>query len=69
MGVADRSHDQIVDNIVQDGKVANPENTESRVEGARRLLEVIKADPEVNATTISTVGEKGYDGFTFALKL
>lgn len=49
--------------------MADPENKDSRVEGVRRLLEVIKADPEVSATTISTVGEKGYDGFTFAIKL
>ncbi|KAF9652344.1 O-methyltransferase family 3 protein [Thelephora ganbajun] len=59
----------IVDNVVRDGKVADLENKDSMVEGARRLLEVLKADPEVSATTISTVGEKGYDGFTFALKL
>lgn len=67
--VTDRSHVQIVDNVVRDGKVADPEQKGSRVEGVRRLLELIKADPEVSATTISTVGEKGYDGFTFALKL
>lgn len=38
-------------------------------EGIRKLLEAIKADPEVSAITISTVGVKGYDGFTFAIKL
>ena len=47
----------------------DPEDKGVRVEGARRVLEAIKGDPEVSATTISTVGEKGYDGFTFALKL
>jgi len=59
----------IVDNVVQGGKVADPENRGTRVQGARALLEVIKGDSEVSATTISTVGEKGYDGFVFALKL
>jgi len=59
----------ILDNVVQNGKVADPENKQSKIQGARRLLEVIKGDPQVSATTISTVGEKGYDGFTFALKL
>jgi len=59
----------ITDNVVRRGKVANPEESDSRIEGVRRLLEVIKADPEVSATTISTVGEKGYDGFIYALKL
>jgi hypothetical protein len=38
-------------------------------EGVRKLLEVIKTDPEVSATAISTVGEKGYDGFAYILKL
>jgi hypothetical protein len=39
------------------------------VEGVRKFLGVIKGDPEVSATTISTVGEMGYDGFTFMLRL
>lgn len=49
--------------------MSDPENRESKVEGVRRFLEAVKGDPEVNATTISTVGEKGYDGFTYMLKL
>jgi len=59
----------IVDNVNCGGKVVNLEVKDSRAEGVRRLLEVIKVDPEVSATTISTVGPKGYDGFTYALKL
>jgi len=59
----------IVDNVVQNGKVADPENKGDRVEGSRRFIQAIKGDSEVSATTISTVGEKGYDGFTFVLKL
>jgi predicted O-methyltransferase YrrM len=65
----DLLHTQVVDNVVRDGDVSDPENSDSRVEGVRRLLEAIKADPEVSATTISTVGEKGYDGFAYILKL
>lgn len=45
------------------------DNKEDMVEGTRGLLEMVKADPDVSATTISTVGEKGYDGFTYMLKL
>jgi hypothetical protein len=33
----------------------------------RHLHELIAADPRVTATTIQTVGIKGYDGFTLAL--
>ncbi|KAG8973402.1 hypothetical protein FRC05_008793 [Tulasnella sp. 425] len=59
----------IVDNVVQNGRVAVPEVSASRVEGIRRLLEYIKDDTEVEATTLATVGEKGYDGFLYAVKL
>jgi len=59
----------IADNVVRSGKVSDPENKEPPVEGVRQFLEVVGADPEVSATTISTVGEKGYDGFTYVLKL
>ena len=54
---------------MRDGNVSDPENKEIMVEGVRRLLEAIKTDSEVSATTISTVGKKGYDGFTYILKL
>lgn len=37
--------------------------------GVRRLLHALKEDKEVDATTISTVGERGYDGFLYARKL
>ena len=33
----------------------------------RRLHEMLAAEPRVEATTIQTVGGKGYDGFTIAL--
>lgn len=66
--VAYISHVQIVDNVVQNGNVSDPENKERMVEGARSLLEVIETDPEVSATTTSAVGERGYDGFTYILK-
>ncbi len=35
--------------------------------GGRRLHDLIAAEPRVKATTIQTVGAKGYDGFTLAL--
>lgn len=60
----------IVDNVVRNGRVARPEITnDEAVEGVRRLLEYVKDDKEVEATTIATVGAKGYDGLLYALKL
>ncbi|KAF8520231.1 O-methyltransferase family 3 protein [Hysterangium stoloniferum] len=59
----------IVDNVVRNGLVSDPEVTNPPVEGVRRLLEYLKDDRTVDATTISTVGEKGYDGFIYAIRL
>jgi hypothetical protein len=37
------------------------------VEGVRRFLELLAAEPRVCATAIQTVGGKGYDGLAIAL--
>ena len=57
-----------MDNVVRSGLVADPEYTEEKVEGVRRLLKAMEGDEEVEATTIATVGEKGHDGFIYAIK-
>lgn len=58
-----------VDNVVRNGRVADPDYSDAATEGVRSLLEYLKDDTSVEATTIATVGEKGYDGFLYALKL
>jgi hypothetical protein len=35
--------------------------------GVRRMHDMIAAEPRLSATTIQTVGSKGYDGLTVAL--
>ncbi|MFE9830041.1 O-methyltransferase [Streptomyces halstedii] len=55
------------DNVVRDGAVIDPASTDPRVQGVRRFTELIAAHPRLTATTIQTVGSKGYDGFTLAL--
>jgi predicted O-methyltransferase YrrM len=57
----------IVDNVVRDGALADPSSRDEAVIGVRRLHEQIKNEPRVTATTIQTVGMKGYDGFTMAV--
>jgi predicted O-methyltransferase YrrM len=57
----------LVDNVIRDGEVADPKTTDERVQGIRRLNEALAREPRVSATTIQTVGSKGYDGFTLAL--
>ncbi|MFN2479560.1 MAG: O-methyltransferase [Pseudonocardiaceae bacterium] len=57
----------IVDNVVRSGNVLDADTADPNVRGVRRLNEVMAADPSVSATTIQTVGAKGYDGFAIAV--
>ena len=57
----------IVDNVVRDGAIIDDGSEDASVRGVRRFNEMLAADKRVSATTIQTVGSKGYDGFTLAL--
>src|SRR4051812_2766288 len=57
----------VADNVVRGGELADPDSDDPRVRGVRRMHEAIAAEPSLCATTIQTVGVKGYDGFTLAL--
>ncbi len=57
----------IVDNVVREGAVTNARSRDHSVTGVRRFNEMLKEEARVSATTIQTVGIKGYDGFTLAL--
>jgi predicted O-methyltransferase YrrM len=57
----------IVDNVVRGGAVADPDSTDPRVIGSRRLVEFLAAEARLCATAIQTVGGKGYDGFAIAI--
>lgn len=56
----------IGDNVVRDGEVTNPTATDASVQGVRKFIEMIGADPRLTATAMQTVGVKGWDGFTLA---
>jgi predicted O-methyltransferase YrrM len=56
----------IVDNVVRNGAVADAGSADPNVVGARRLHEMLASESRVSATTIQTVGCKGWDGFTLA---
>ncbi|KAE9392860.1 O-methyltransferase family 3 protein [Gymnopus androsaceus JB14] len=60
----------IVDNMVEYGNVSDLEleNPSSWALGVRNLLALLKDDDEVEATTIATVGERGFDGFLYAVR-
>ena len=57
----------VVDNVVRNGAVADPDSADPGVQGIRRFNEVLAAERRVSATAIQTVGSKGYDGFALAL--
>jgi predicted O-methyltransferase YrrM len=57
----------LVDNVVRGGAVVDAASSDPSVQGVRRFNEVLASDPRVSATTLQTVGSKGYDGFTLAV--
>jgi predicted O-methyltransferase YrrM len=54
----------LIDNVVRRVAAADAQSTDPDTIGIRRVHELIAAEPRVTATTIQTVGAKGYDGFT-----
>jgi predicted O-methyltransferase YrrM len=57
----------VADNVVRDGSLADAKSDDPKVRAQRRLHEILAVEDRVSATTIQTVGGKGYDGFTVAL--
>lgn len=57
----------IVDNVIRDGHVLEATSTDKNIVGVRELHERLRAYPAASATTIQTVGAKGYDGLTIAI--
>jgi predicted O-methyltransferase YrrM len=57
----------VVDNVVRKGAVLDTSGDDPSVVGVRRMNELIAAEPRACATTLQTVGAKGYDGLTFVL--
>jgi predicted O-methyltransferase YrrM len=56
----------IVDNVVRNGAVIDAASMDSRVQGVRRLFDLLAGEPRVSATALQTIGSKGYDGFILA---
>ena len=57
----------VADNVVRGGTLADTTGEDPTAQAQRRLHEMLAAEPRVSATTIQTVGSKGYDGFTLAM--
>jgi len=53
----------IVDNVVRAGGVVDPAHPDDRVQGVRRMVDLLTGHPRLDATVVQTVGTKGHDGF------
>jgi predicted O-methyltransferase YrrM len=57
----------VADNVIRAGALADADSDDPKVQAQRYLHEMLADEHRVTATTIQTVGGKGYDGFTIAL--
>jgi predicted O-methyltransferase YrrM len=56
----------VADNVVRGGTLAETASADEATQAQRRLHQMLADEPRATATTIQTVGGKGYDGFTIA---
>jgi predicted O-methyltransferase YrrM len=54
----------VADNVVRGGRLADLNDDDPAISAQRSFHEQLAAEPRVEATTIQTVGGKGYDGFS-----
>jgi predicted O-methyltransferase YrrM len=57
----------VADNVVREGRVADSDCDDPRVQGVRRFAELMAAEPRLSSTVLQTVGSKGYDGFALSV--
>ncbi len=57
----------IVDNVVRGGRIAEEHAEDPNAQASRELVELLAAEPSLDATVIQTVGGKGWDGFAYAV--
>ncbi len=52
----------VVDNVVREGAILDPDSKDQHVRGIRRFFELAAADARVSGTALQTTGAKGHDG-------
>lgn len=67
LGLARPGSVMMFDNVVREGKIIDSKSHDSAVQAVRKLYDEMAAEPRVTATSIQTVGAKGYDGFCMAV--
>lgn len=66
LGMCESGTCVIVDNVVRKEQLAE-DMDDSRLQGARRVVENVGKDERLEGAVVQTVGEKNYDGFLFAV--
>lgn len=56
----------VVDNVVREGGVLDPDSGDPRIDCTRALFDMLNADARIDATAVQTVGVKKWDGFVLA---
>ncbi|MBL8132139.1 MAG: O-methyltransferase [Anaerolineae bacterium] len=56
----------IIDNVVRQGRVIDGQIDDTSVQGIRRAMDRLAAEPRLSATVLQTVDGKGYDGMVLA---
>ena len=57
----------VLDNVIREGRILEPESGDARVQATRQTLQVMGEHPRLDAAVIQTVGAKHWDGFALAL--
>ncbi len=57
----------VADNVIRDGRVADPDDDDPQVVGVRQYLALATSDAGVVTAVVPTVGVKGYDGLSYSL--
>ena len=57
----------ILDNVVRDGRVVDPNSRDPSIVGTRAAFDLLKSNPRIDSTALQTVGAKGWDGFVLGV--
>ena len=57
----------VVDNVVREGRVIDPDTGDAGVDGVRAMMDFIAHHPRLHAAGLQTVGAKGHDGLLLAV--
>lgn len=57
----------VADNVVREGEVIQAGSADDRVQGIRQFMDLLAAEPRIEATALQTVGSKGHDGFVLGI--